>query len=135
VKLIQLAKQLAAAAESAAEANNLCVTTCIVDQHGNVVMKQRMDGAILISIEMSERKAYTSAALRMRTAEMTALAQPGNPLFLLPSVAGGRYTALGGGVPIWIQGECVAGLGISGGTTEQDVEIAEAAVNTLIHTQ
>ncbi|QFI68744.1 GlcG/HbpS family heme-binding protein [Sinorhizobium alkalisoli] len=135
MKLIQLAKQLAAAAESAAEANNLSVTTCIVDQHGNVVMKQRMDGAILISIEMSERKAYTSAALRMRTAEMTALAQPGNPLFLLPSAAGGRYTALGGGVPIWIQGECVAGLGISGGTTEQDVEIAEAAVSTLIHTQ
>src|SRR5882724_7017215 len=112
---------LAAAAESAADSNGLAVTVCVVDQHGNVVLKQRMDGATLISIEMSERKAYTAAAIRMRTSDMTPLAQPGGSLFLLPAVAGGRYAALGGGIPLWIDGECVAGLGISGGTTELDI--------------
>ena len=71
----------------------------------------------------------------MRTSDMTALAQPGNSLFLLTSVAGGRYTGLGGGIPLWFEGECVAGFGISGGTTEQDIEIAEAAVKTLITTR
>ena len=52
VKLLALARSLAAAAESIAEANHLAVTSCVIDQHGNIVLKQRTDGATLISIEM-----------------------------------------------------------------------------------
>jgi uncharacterized protein GlcG (DUF336 family) len=76
---------------------------------------------------MSERKAYTSALLRMRTAELTPLVQPGQPLYTLTSVAGGRFVALGGGIPIHQGDQVVAGFGVSGGTTEQDVAIAETA--------
>jgi uncharacterized protein GlcG (DUF336 family) len=106
---------------------NVPVTISVVDIHGNIVLKLRMTGAPLISIEMSERKAYTSALLRMRTEEITPLVQPGQPLYTLTSAAGGRYVALGGGVPLRAGEEFVAGVGVSGGTTEQDIMIWEAA--------
>ena len=102
------------------------VTFCAIDIHGNVILKLRMTGSILVSIEMSERKAYTSAALPMRTARhFTPLAQPGHDLYTL--VAGGRHTMLGGGVPLHLDGKHVEVIGVSGGTTEQDIDIIESA--------
>jgi uncharacterized protein GlcG (DUF336 family) len=89
----------------------------------NVILKQRMTGAKLISIEMSEQKAYTAAALDMKTTNMTPLAASGEALHTLASVAGGRYTVLGGGLPLRIDGTFLGGVGVSGGTTEQDTEI------------
>jgi uncharacterized protein GlcG (DUF336 family) len=62
---------------------------------------------------------------------MTPLVQPGQPLYTLTSVAGGRYVALGGGVPMRVGEELVAGVGVSGGTTEQDITIVEAAFRRL----
>lgn len=126
--LLAAAKRLGDLVEEEARRLGVPVTFCAVDIHGNVVVKQRMTGAILISIEMSERKAYTSAALPMRTAELTALAQPGRDLYTLASVAGGRHTMLGGGVPFYLDGKHVAGIGVSGGTTGQDIAIIEAAL-------
>jgi uncharacterized protein GlcG (DUF336 family) len=82
----------------------------------------------LFALEISERKAYTSALVRMRTADLLALVQPGQPLYVLPTVAGGRFCPMGGGVPLTEDGEVFAGVGVSGGTAEQDVAIVEAAV-------
>ena len=73
-----------------------------------------MTSANLISIEMSERKAYTAAALDMKTADMTHLAVPDEALHTLASVAGGRYTVLGGGLPLRIDGAFLGGVGVSG---------------------
>jgi uncharacterized protein GlcG (DUF336 family) len=126
--LLEAAKALAGFVEEEAQRVKIPVTFCAIDIHGNVVLKQRMTGAILVSIEMSERKAYTSAALPMRTADMTPLAQPGRDLYTLASVSGGRHTMLGGGVPLHLDGEHVAGIGVSGGTTEQDIDIIESAL-------
>jgi uncharacterized protein GlcG (DUF336 family) len=81
---------------------------------------------------VSERKAYTAAALDMKTADMTPLAATGQALHTLASVAGGRHTVLGGGLPLHIGGHFYGGVGVSGGTTEQDIEIIEAAVNQLL---
>jgi uncharacterized protein GlcG (DUF336 family) len=127
MNLLETSKRLAELVEEEARRMNVPVTISVVDIHGNIVLKQRMTGAPLISIEMSERKAYTSALLRMRTEEITPLVQPGQPLYTLTSVAGGRYVALGGGVPLRAGEEFVAGVGVSGGTTEQDIMIVEAA--------
>jgi uncharacterized protein GlcG (DUF336 family) len=104
---------------------------CAIDVHGNVILKQRMTGAKLISIEMAERKAYTAAALDMKTADMSSLAAPGKALHTLASVAGGRYTVLGGGIPLRVAGQFLGGVGVSGGTTEQDTEIMETALDLL----
>ncbi len=128
---LEIAKRLGSLVEKEADRLAVPVTFCAIDVHGNVILKQRMTGAKLISIEMSERKAYTAAALDMRTADMTPLAAPGQALHTLASVAGGRHTVLGGGVPLHIDGQFLGGVGVSGGTTEQDMEIIEKALYSL----
>ncbi len=126
--LLARVKQLADLVEEEAHRLGIPVTFCALDIHGNIVLKQRMTGAMLVSIEMSERKAYTAAALRARTADLTALALPGEPLYTLASAAGGRFVVLGGGVPLYVGDGLIAGVGVSGGTTEQDVDIIETAL-------
>ena len=99
-----------------------------VDVHGNLVLQHRMNDAPVFSLEISERKAYTSALVGMRTAELLALVQPGQPLYVLPTVGGGRFCPMGGGVPLKEDGRIFAGIGVSGGTADQDVAIVEAAL-------
>ena len=80
------------------------------------------------SLEISERKAYTSALVGMRTVDILALVQPGQSLYALTTVGGGRFCPMGGGVPLTEDGHIFAGVGVSGGTAEQDVAIVEAAL-------
>ena len=126
--LLKRAKALTERVEAQATKAKVPVAVCIVDIHGNLVLQHRMNGAPLFSLEISERKAYTSALVRMRTADLLALVQPGQPLYVLPTVAGGRFCPMGGGIPLTEDGEVFAGVGVSGGTAEQDVAIVEAAL-------
>jgi uncharacterized protein GlcG (DUF336 family) len=126
--LLKRAKAVTERVEAEATKAKVPVAVCIVDVHGNLVLQHRMNGAPLFSLEISERKAYTSALVRMRTADLLALVQPGQPLYVLPTVAGGRFCPMGGGVPLTEDGEVFAGVGVSGGTAEQDVAIVEAAL-------
>ncbi|MGY2996847.1 GlcG/HbpS family heme-binding protein [Mesorhizobium sp. URHB0026] len=83
----------------------------------------------MFALEISERKAYTSALVRLRTADILPLVQPGQPLYALPTVGGGRFCPMGGGIPLVDEeGKVYAGVGVSGGTADEDVAIAEAAV-------
>src|SRR6266404_4777773 len=126
--LLTIAKNVADRVAAESVKNKVPVAVCVIDIHGNVVLQHRMTGAPVFSLELSERKAYTSALIRVRTADLVPLVQPGQPLFPLLAVSGGRYSAMGGGVPLMNEGEVVAGVGVSGGTTEQDVAIIEAAL-------
>ena len=126
--LLKRAKALTERVEAEATKAKVPVAVCIVDVHGNLVLQHRMNGAPLFSLEISERKAYTSALVRVRTADLLALVQPGQPLYVLPTVAGGRFCPMGGGIPLTEDGEVFAGVGVSGGTAEQDVAIVEAAL-------
>ncbi|MBZ9735740.1 heme-binding protein [Mesorhizobium sp. CA14] len=126
--LLMTAKKLAERVEAEAIKAKIPVAVCIVDVHGNLVLQHRMNGAPLFSLEISERKAYTSALVRMRTIDLLTLVQPGQSLYVLPSVGGGRFCPMGGGVPLTEKGEVYAGIGVSGGTAEEDVAIVEAAL-------
>jgi uncharacterized protein GlcG (DUF336 family) len=126
--LLTTAKALAQRVEAEAVRAKVSVAVCVIDRHGNVVLQHRMDGAPGFAVEISERKALTSAHVGLRTSEIEPLVQPGQPLFSLLAVAGGRYRAMGGGVPISSEGHVIAGVGVSGGTVEQDIAIVEAAV-------
>ena len=126
--LLTIAKNAADRVEAASVAHKVPVAVSVIDIHGNVVLQHRMTGAPVFSIELSERKAYTSALVRLRTADLVPLVQPGQPLYPLIMVSGGRYSAMGGGVPLASEGEVVAGVGVSGGTTEQDIDIVETAM-------
>ena len=126
--LLALAKTFADRVEMAASHAAVPVAVCVIDPHGNVVLQHRMSGAPAFSLELSERKAYTSALVGMRTIDLLPLVQPGQDLFPLMAVAGGRYCAMGGGAPLNRDGKPVAGIGVSGGSVEQDVAILEAAL-------
>ena len=126
--LLLLAKDLAGRVEAEATKAKVPVSVSIIDIHGNIVLIHRMNGAPAFSMEISERKAYTSALVGLRTAEILPMTQPGQPLFPLATVAGGKYCAMGGGVPVNREGALVAGIGVSGGTVEQDISIVEAAL-------
>ena len=122
------AKALAERVEAEATKANVPVAVCITDIHGNLVLQHRMNGAPLFSLEISDRKAYTAALVGVRTADLLALVQPGQALYALPTVGAGRFCPMGGGVPLTEDGVLYAGVGVSGGTAEQDVAIVEAAL-------
>jgi uncharacterized protein GlcG (DUF336 family) len=128
--LLTIAKKIADRAEAESAKQNVPAAVTVIDTHGNVVLIHRMAGAPAFSLELAERKAYTSALIRMRTADLVPLVQPGAELYPLLAVSGGRYSAMGGGVPLTSEGEVIAGVGVSGGTTEQDITIVEAAISS-----
>jgi uncharacterized protein GlcG (DUF336 family) len=127
--LLTIAKGIADRAEAESAKENVPVAVTVIDSHGNVVLTHLMTGAPAFSLELAERKAYTSALIGMRTADLVSLVQPGAELYPLLAVSGGRYSAMGGGVPLTSEGEVIAGVGVSGGTTEQDIAIVEAAMS------
>ena len=124
--LLTLAKNIADRIEREASSAKTPVSVCVIDIHGNTVLQHRMSGAPAFSIELSERKAYTSALVRLRTADLFPLVQPGQALFPLMSQA--KYCAMGGGAPLDSEGQSVAGVGVSGGSVDQDVAILEAGL-------
>jgi uncharacterized protein GlcG (DUF336 family) len=126
--LLAVAKNAADRVEAASIAQRVPVAICVIDVHGNMVLQHRMTGAPVFSIELSERKAYTSALVGMRTADILPMVQPGQPLYALSTVGAGRFCAMGGGVPLTSEGRVIAGVGVSGGTVEQDVAIVQAAL-------
>jgi uncharacterized protein GlcG (DUF336 family) len=126
--ILMKAKAVAERVEAEATKAKVPVAVCVTDIHGNLVLQHRMNGAPAFSLEISDRKAYTSALVGMRTVDILALVQPGQPLYALTMVGGGRFCPMGGGVPLTEDGKLYAGVGVSGGTAEQDVAIVEAAL-------
>src|ERR1700675_1779441 len=123
--LLAFAKNIADRVEAQSARTKVPVAVCVMDIHGNVILKHRMGGAPAFSIELSERKAYTSALVGLRTAELSAFVQPGQGLFPLMGLSGGRFCSMGGGAPLTSEGQLVAGVGVSGGSVEQDAPFRE----------
>ncbi|MGA8585189.1 MAG: heme-binding protein [Roseiarcus sp.] len=124
--LLALAKTIAERVEAAASRVKIPVAVCVIDVHGNLVLHHRMSGAPAFAIELAERKAYTSALVGMRTTDILPLVQPGQALF--PLMSQGKYCAMGGGAPLSSDGERLGGVGVSGGSVEQDVAVLEAGL-------
>ena len=127
--LLTIAKRIADRAEAESVKQGVPVAVTVIDVHGNVVLTHRMTGAPAFSLEIAERKAYTSALVGLRTADLVPLVQPGAELYPLLALSGGKYSAMGGGVPITSEDQLIAGVGVSGGTVDQDIAIVEAAVS------
>ena len=125
------AKKLIETAENAASKLNIPVCIAIVDDSGNLIAQHKMDNALLISISASFNKAYTAIALKLPTSEVYDLVQPGKPFYGLESIEPGRLCVFGGGIPIVKNGHYVGAIGVSGGTSEQDIIIAQSAVSAI----
>lgn len=114
------------------EAYTMQVSFCIavVDRAGNLVVYARMDGAPLLSGQIAQDKAYTVAAFGLPTHEWFDMIKD-EPALLHGIVKTDRLIVFGGGVPLRVEGEFVGAVGVSGGTSEQDRQIAEAAASVI----
>ena len=75
--LLSFAKNISDRVEAQSARAKVPVAVCVIDIHGNIILKHRMSGAPAFSIELSERKAYTSALVGLRTVDLFPLVQPG----------------------------------------------------------
>lgn len=99
----------------------------VCDPAARLVALERMDNALLVSIGLAPKKARTAVELKNSTRELAPLVQPGAPLYGLASDSDLCFFA--GGVPVRDEeGNIVAGLGISGGTVEEDEKVAQATL-------
>lgn len=112
---LEMLSLAAAAAERAGEPQ--CIT--VVDAGGTVVAQLRMDGARLNALALSETKARTAASTGSPTAA-------GEADLAVALACGGRQTGLVGGLPIFIDGALVGGIGVSSGPDAVDRACAEA---------
>lgn len=123
-----LAARMTDAALRRAEGLGALVSAAVVDAGGHLVHFQRMDGAEIAGPTLAVDKAFTAVAHRIATHELTPLAAPGGPLAGLAANGGGRYVVFGGGLPCWGGDRVLAGVGVSGGTADEDVACARAAL-------
>lgn len=121
-------KKIAAAAEAEAKANNWAVTISIVDDGGNLLWLQRLDGAAPISAHIAPAKANTAALGRRETKIYEDMINNGRFSFMTAPVLQGM---LEGGVPILVDGECIGAVGVSGVKSSEDVQIAKAGIAAL----
>ena len=128
------ARMMMAAAIAKAKTYGIAVTVVIVDAGGHMLHLERMDGGRFHTIHSSTTKAVCAASNKRPTTTKGAQAQDLDTLHAIGlSLAAGpeRWTAMEGGFPIIHGGECVGGIGISGGDWEQDQEIARAAIDVV----
>ena len=123
---LDTARKLADTAVKKALEINVNVAVAVMDRHGNMILLYRMDDSVLAAVEVAEKKAYTSAALRIPSSDVLK-----SGFDKLVETLEGKIAAFGGGMPIKINGKITGALGISGGSAKEDVEIAEYAINAV----
>ena len=116
-----------------AESMGIRIAVAVVDAGGHVILKARMDGAWFLTADICEGKAYTTVALQRTTEQFAANVAVPRPQFYagLAALTEGKLIAAGGGIPIKQGDEIVGGIGVSGGTPEQDIECANAGIAAL----
>jgi ATP:cob(I)alamin adenosyltransferase len=99
----------------------------VVDDSGQLIETRRMDHALVVSLTLAPNKAFTAATVRLPTHELAQLAQPHGPLYGIEANIP-QLTLVGGGLPLRQGGGVVGAVGVSGGSVEQDIEVAQAMV-------
>lgn len=122
---LALAKEIAYCIEQAAAAMGINVVIALADEGGRLVLLEAMDSSYIASITAAQEKAYTAVALRMPTHEALKAARGGG---LDGFTNGNGILMLGGGYPVVYGGSVIGGIGVSGGTKEQDMALARAGV-------
>ena len=125
------AKAMLDAAIGKAEEYGIAATVAIVDAGGHLLKLDRMQGGRFHTVHSATTKAVSSASNKRPTTTRGAQGQELDTLHAIGlSLAAGthRWTAMEGGFPIMVDGDCIGGIGVSGGDWEQDEAIARAAI-------
>lgn len=128
---LEASKKMGKAALKKALEIKVPVVFSVVDNGGNLLYLERMDEAFVTSVDIAINKAFTAWALKSGTNELSEVVLPGQSLYGLNLTNNSRIITFGGGFPIIINDKIVGAVGVSGGTVEEDMEIAKAALNSL----
>ncbi|MGH2992302.1 MAG: GlcG/HbpS family heme-binding protein [Solirubrobacterales bacterium] len=128
---LSAAQDVVEAARKKAEEIGVPMNIAVVDAGNNLTAFARMDGAWLGSIDIAQNKAYTARSFDMSTQELAPLAQPNQPLFGIHASNQGQLIIFAGGIPLKSGDAVIGAIGVSGGSVEQDHEVAEAGVAGL----
>lgn len=126
VLTLSTANELIFAVQEEAKKMGVKVVVAVSDKHTNLKSVQCMDDSYIASYDIATNKAYTVTALKMPTTELKKLASPNSSLYGIQFTSPSKIVIFGGGVPLYDKsGNIVGGLGVSGGTEEQDTALAE----------
>lgn len=128
---LEQSKRLIERLETHCKEIGLNAVLCVCGPEGTVKAVHCMDDAFLVSFDVALKKAYTAVAVKMSTIELNQIAQPGGTFYGVDKMDNGKITLIGGGIPLKIEGRLIGGLGISGGTGEQDHAVAEYGLHIL----
>jgi uncharacterized protein GlcG (DUF336 family) len=120
------ARRMISAAEKKAEQIGQPMNVAVVDEGGNLIAFERMANAWLGSIDIAQKKAWTSRAFDITTKDLGANSQSGDQFFGIHASNDGKVMIFAGGIPIKKNGKIIGAIGISGGSGEQDHAVAEA---------
>ena len=131
--MIQLAdaRRMIAAAEKKAEEIKQPMNIAIVDEGGNLIAFERMENAWLGSIDIAQKKAWTSRAFDISTKDLGANSQSGDQFFGIHASNNGKVMIFAGGIPLKKDGKVIGAIGVSGGSGVQDHSVAEAGAAAL----
>lgn len=121
---LALAVELIGKVEEKAAQWDMRVVAAVSDAYGRPVAVHCMDGAYIGSFDIALNKAYTSIAFQMSTAELGRMSRPGESLYGVQYTNQGKIIIFGGGELLKKDGLMVGALGVSGGSAEQDTELA-----------
>ena len=121
-----VAKRLIDACEAKADAEGWKMAIAVADDGAHLKQFTRMDGAFLVSVEIAQLKAQTCARVPNTSREWGEFSKDELGLELVPGMV-----SFAGGLPIFIRGQHVGGLGVSGGTADQDEACAQAGLDAI----
>ena len=127
---LDLAKKMLEAAEVKGKELGMKFAISIVDKAGNLKAFSAMDGAPVLALEIAQNKAFSAAAYNRATHEWYDRLKDDPPL-LTGLVHTDRLVVFGGGYPIHFEGECIGGIGVSGGHYTHDMQVCEAGLAVL----
>lgn len=109
------------------------VNVAVVDAAGVLIAFLRMPGAFLHSIDIAIDKAYTAASFGLPTGQWHEVLQSHSVAVREGIVRRPRFVTFGGGLPVELNGQRIGGIGVSGGSEEQDDAIAQAGLDALLN--
>jgi uncharacterized protein GlcG (DUF336 family) len=128
------ARTMMATAIAKARDAGIAISCAIADAGGHLIVLERMDGGRFHTVHSATTKAVCAASNKRPTSAQGAQAQPldvAHALGLALAAGAERWTAMEGGFPIVVDGECIGGIGVSGGDWATDERIAQAAVESI----
>ena len=133
IKTVQLtdARRILAAATTKAEELGQPMNIAVVDAGGNLLAFERMENAWIGSIDIAQKKAYTSRAFDITTKDLGTHSQSGSQVFSIHASNDVKIMIFAGGVPLKQDGVVVGAVGVSGGSGDQDHAVAEAGAAAL----